>query len=291
LASPGVISWFSDHFVTQWLRLKNLDLSPPDEKKFATFYRRGVKASIIGEPIHFFQHLLTNNLPAAALIDSDFSMVNDTLSHFYRIKGVTAYEFTPIKLDRRSGRGGLLGMAAVQTASANGVDTSPINRGIYILDHILGTPPPGPPEGVDIPSPDVRDALTLRETLKKHRTDQTCNRCHAKIDPLGFALENFDAVGMPRSKYKNGKRIDTSGQMPGGKEIRGLVDLKAELLNQTDQVADNLVRKLLEYTTGRSLGPADHREVHRICNHLKLKQYRLKDMLVAVLNSKIFLNK
>ncbi len=294
LACPGSGDFF-ESFVTQWLRLRNLERMPPDEKKYPAFYRishgyTGTKEAIVNEPVIFFTHLVAENLPISLLIDSDFTFMNDSLADFYGVSGVDTYAFQKVKLKPSLKRGGLLGMAAVLTASANGVDTSPVVRGIYVLDNLMGKPPAPPPPGIKLPQPDVRGSTTIRDLLEKHSADASCNSCHKTIDPIGFALENFDAVGHWRTSYPN-RPIDASGKLWNGTTFTDISGFKKELNSEADLVAENLVRELLIYFTGRKMGPLDDEEIEQICTSLKTKGYGMKDLIRGTLNSQIFLSK
>ncbi len=284
-----------ESFVTQWLRLRNIDRMPPDEKKYPAFYRishgyTGTKEAIAKEPVIYFRYLVAENLPVSLLIESDFTFMNDSLADFYGMSGVDTSAFQKAKLEPGLKRGGLLGMAAVLTASANGVDTSPVVRGVYVLDNLMGKPPAPPPPGIKLPQPDVRGSTTIRDLLDKHGADASCNSCHKTIDPIGFALENFDAVGHWRTAYLN-RPIDASGKLPNGTTFTDISGFKKELNAEGDLVAENLVRELLVYFTGRKMGPLDDEEIEQICMSLKAKGYGMKDLIRATLKSEIFLTK
>jgi len=294
LASPRSED-FIESFVTQWLRLRNIDKMPPDEKKYPAFYRishgyTGTKEAIVKEPVIFFRHLVAENLPVSLLIESDFTFMNDSLADFYGVNGVDGYAFQKVTLEPRLKRGGLLGMAAVLTASANGVDTSPVVRGVYVLDNLMGKPPAPPPPGIKLPQPDVRGTTTIRDLLQKHSADTSCSSCHKTIDPIGFALENFDAVGHWRTNYPN-RPIDASGKLPNGTTFTDISGFKKELNAEIDVVAENLVRELLVYFTGRKMGPLDDEEIEQICAAVKARGSGMKDLVKATLNSEIFLRK
>ncbi|MBA3935976.1 MAG: DUF1592 domain-containing protein [Planctomycetes bacterium] len=294
LASPGCDE-FVDSFVSQWLHLRNIDKMPPDEKKYGDFYRishgyTGTRDAIVREPVLFFKHLLANNLPVATLIDSDFTIMNDSLADFYGVQGVDSAAWRRVELAPGLKRGGLLGMAAVLAASANGVDTSPVVRGIFVLDNLLGQPPEPPPPGIKAPQTDLRGTTTIRTALDQHRSDASCSSCHRRIDPIGFALENFDASGRWRTRYANAP-IDASGMLPGGKAFADIAGFKHEFGGSLDQVARNLVRKLLIYGTGRNLGAMDEDEVDAICARFKGDGYRLRDLVKAVCTSRIFITR
>jgi hypothetical protein len=188
--------------------------------------------------------------------------------------------------------GGMLTMPAVMTSTANGVDTSPIVRGVFMLESVLGTPPNPPPPNIEPLSPDLRGARTIREQLESHRTQESCMTCHSKIDPLGFAFENFDELGLWRTHYKTGDRalkIDPASTLPDGRQVADISELKRLLLEKEEQVARNLVTKLLIYASGRLLTSRDRNEVERILTALKPGGYRVREMIHLVTESPIFL--
>jgi hypothetical protein len=283
---------FSDSFVSQWLHLRNVDKMPPDEKKYPEFYHishgyTGTRDAIVKEPVVYFRHLLAHNLPVSLLLDSTFTFMNDALADFYGVAGVDGSHFQHVALEPGLKRGGLFGMAAVLAASANGVDTSPVVRGIYVLDNLLGAPPEPPPPGIKLPQTDLRGTTTIRTILDRHRTDESCASCHRSIDPIGFALENFDAEGRWRTRYPNAP-VDASGTLPNGRSFTDIVGFKKALAKETDHVAENLVRRLLTYCTGRTMGALDEGEIEELCAQLKAKGYGLHDLLTGVLKTRIF---
>ena len=224
---------FIDGFLDSWLALRDLGSMPPDRGKFEDYYRYDLQASMRQETRLFTRHLLDNNLSIANFLDSDFTFVDEPLARHYGLTPPPGPGFAKVHLsDRR--RGGLLGQASVLTVTANGIDTSPVVRGIWLLENILGTPPSPPPPDVEPLDPDVRGATTIREQLEKHRSIATCYECHRKIDPPGFALENFDAIGAWRDRYDpagDGKArpIDPAGQLPDGRAFADVAGLKTLL--------------------------------------------------------------
>lgn len=291
LASPGCDD-FIESFVSQWLHLRNIDKMPPDEKKYPEFYRishgyTGTRDAIVKEPVVYVRYLLAQNLPAALLIDGDFTFMNDSLADFYGVAGVNGSAFQKVALEPGLKRGGLFGMAAVLAASANGVDTSPVVRGIYVLDNLLGAPPEPPPPGIRLPQTDLRGTTTIRTVIDRHRSDESCASCHRSIDPIGFALENFDAEGRWRTRYPNAP-VDASGTLPNGKQFTDVVTFKKALSDETDRVAENLVRRLLIYCTGRAMGALDESEIEALCAKLKSTGYGLHDLLKGILKTTIF---
>jgi hypothetical protein len=287
-------------FLDSWLKLRDLGSMPPDRTKFNEYYHYDLGSAMRQETVLFTRHLIDNNLSVANFLDSDFTFVNKRLAMHYKIAlpsgdGISppaGSGFAKVALgDQR--RGGLLGQASVLTVTANGIDTSPIVRGVWLLENILGTPPSPPPPDVEPLDPDVRGATTIREQLEKHRSVASCYDCHRKIDPPGFALENFDPIGGWREKYEAGKdrqalAIDASGELSDGQEFADVVGLKRLLAARTDQFARCLAEKLLAYSIGRTLEAADRPAVERIVAEAKTHGYGLKDLLVLVVQSETF---
>ena len=227
----------------------------------------------------------------ANFIDSDFTFVNYDLSLLYKLKGVEGREFRKVKLNDPK-RGGLLGQASVLTATSNGIETSPVIRGVWVLENMLGTVPNPPPPDVEPLEPDIRGATTIRELLAKHRTIATCNECHRSIDPLGFALENYNPIGMFRYNYGNKKpKVNAADVMADGTEFDGIVSFKKIMMGKKDQFAHCLTEKMLTYATGRTLEASDRPEIDRIVGELKGQGYGLKDLVMLVATSEPFLTK
>jgi hypothetical protein len=192
-------------------------------------------------------------------------------------------------------RGGLLGMAGVLTVSADGVNTSPVTRGVWVLENILGTPPPTPPDGVPALESDVSGATTIRERLARHREDKACFVCHRMIDPLGFPLENFDPIGRWRTEYAKPKgkapapKIDPSGELPSGEKYASFADFKKTLLtSRRDLFVRTFAEKLLAYATGRHMVAIDQYDVDDILKRAQGHNYGVRSMVVEALTSKIF---
>tara|TARA_Y100000588_G_scaffold185735_1_gene199582 strand:- start:1064 stop:3472 length:2409 start_codon:yes stop_codon:yes gene_type:complete len=284
---------FVKSFVWAWLRLENTVEMAPDPMKFYEYHRNRIADSMLIETTAFFRHLLMENLPVSNFIDSDFAIINADLGRHYGMPGKvkTTAKFKRVDLKPEHRRGGLLGQASVLTASANGVDTSPVVRGIWILENLLGTPPSPPPPDVDVPEPDSRGELTIRQLYAKHRTVESCNDCHKKIDPLGFALENYDAVGVWRTSYESDHPVDPSGRMPNGESFDDLVGLKAIMTSDLTLFTRNLTTKLLTYATGRTMGISDRPEIDRLATELEKQGGGLLDLMQLVVTSETFLNK
>ncbi len=200
---------FVESFTDQWLRLRDIDFTVPDQRLYPE-YTQLLRQSMLDETHAFFRELLDHDLNVQNFIDSDFAMINQPLAEHYGIEGVSGLEIRRVELPPNSLRGGVLTQASVLKVSADGTRTSPVLRGAWILKHLLGTPSPPPPTSVSAVEPDIRGATTIRQQLAQHRDHASCNRCHRKIDPPGFALETFDVIGAQREWYRtrnNGKYI------------------------------------------------------------------------------------
>lgn len=285
---------FVDNFTSRWLQLYKIGSMPPGNRTFREYFIDNLEPAMKVETRMFFAHLLKNNLPLARFLDSDFTFVNGGLARLYGIDGVRGAAFQKVALkDPR--RGGLLGQASILTASANGIDTSPVIRGIWVLENILGTPPNPPPPDVEPLEPDIRGATTIRDQLKKHREVPTCNECHRKIDPLGFALENFDPIGGWRDRYERRRGedpvVDASGQLPDGADFENVIGLKKILASKQDQFARCLTEKMLAYSMGRTLGVSDRPHVDQIVADLKRDGAGLQDLVLQIVASEPFRTK
>ena len=233
--------------------------------------------------------MLANNLRLNEFLEADYSFLNRELALHYGIDGVAGNALQRVSLTG-SVRGGLIGHGAFLTASANGVDTSPVVRGIYVLEKLLGYTPPPPPPDVPAIEPDIRGADTIREQLEKHRADAACAECHRKIDPLGFALENFDAVGGWRNNYARNAPIDATGKLPNGDSFRTVPEFRKLLLAQQDQFDRCLTQKLMTYALGRELDVGDRPAIDRILTELNSKKLGLRDLVGLIVQSHLFQN-
>ena len=309
---------FVEDFLEGWLRLDKLGSMAPDPHRFRVYYDDRLEPAMRKETHLYFRHLLETNSPINNFLDSDYTFANQKLAAFYSVSaedfslfqsslkpgispqylrqdgvgGSPSTAFSMIRFkDQR--RGGLLGQASVLTLTANGVDTSPVIRGTWLLENILGTPPPPPPPDVPAIEPDIRGAKTIREQLQKHRESSACKSCHAHIDPPGFALESFDAIGKLRGHYRIGKpyrEVDPSGEY-GGDSFKDVLGFKKLLLKKEDQFAHCLVEKLLLHALGRDLVVTDRPHIREILAVTKPNGYRLQDLVVAVVESKLFARK
>ncbi|MGL5095292.1 MAG: DUF1588 domain-containing protein, partial [Planctomycetia bacterium] len=224
-------------------------------------------------------------------LDSKHTFVNQALATHYGFGDLSgsapAHQFRRFEFDDPN-RGGLLGMGAVLTVTANGIETSPVVRGVYVLENILGTPPPPPPDDVPAIDPDVRGAKSIRDLLAKHRESANCYGCHRKIDPLGFALENFDPVGAWRTRYDK-KKIDAGGELPSGEKFSDVAGLKKILVEKRkDLFARMLTERLTAYACGRRVEAQDHAVLEKIVADLPSRNDGLRSLIEAVATSELF---
>ncbi|MCH2065018.1 MAG: DUF1592 domain-containing protein [Roseibacillus sp.] len=278
---------FVGHFVRRWLDLDNIGTMPPSAD-FLEYYRDNLETAMRAETETFFKHVLDQNLPLREFLGADYSFLNRELALHYGIEGVQGNKLQRVSL-KGSRRGGLIGQGAFLTASANGVDTSPVVRGIYVLEKILGYTPPPPPPDVPVIEPDIRGASTVREQLVKHREIATCAECHRKIDPLGFALENFDAIGGWRDRYDGKLKVDPSGKLPGGKIFSTNAEFRELMIGQDKTFIRCLTKKLLTYAVGRKLNSSDRPSIDGIGKEMARPEKGLRDLIQAVVASESFL--
>jgi mono/diheme cytochrome c family protein len=280
---------FVEQFTWCWLGLQNMLDMAPDPMRFPDYYGGRLREAGLTEARTFFREVLDGNLPLSEFIVSDHTFVNADLARHYGLEGVhTTATFQRVALPAELRRGGLLGQAVVLTTSANGVDTSPVVRGVWVLDRLLGTPPDRPPPDIPIPEPDTRGELTIRQIFEKHRSSESCNQCHRSIDPLGNALESFDAIGRWRDAYESGAHIDPSGRMPDGATFDDVTGLRRELLNELPLFTRNLTRKLAAYAAGRELRAADRLEIDRLVAAAGTPGAGLRDLILSVVTSRTF---
>ena len=278
---------FVSGFLDSWLDLRSLGAMPPDRGDFVEYYRHDLGRAMRTETRMFTRHLIAENLSISNFLDSDFTFANGALADLYGLKTRPESGFQLVALDDRR-RGGLLGQGSVLTVTANGIDTSPVVRGVWLLDNLLGTPPSPPPPDIEPLDPDTRGATSIRDQLRKHRDVESCNECHRKIDPLGFALENFDPIGRWRSHYSQRVPIDSSGKLAGGDPFEDVAQFKQLLMKQQDLFAKAFTEKLLAYALGRHVDAADRPDVDTILRETKDDGYQLRDLIKEVVLSKPF---
>lgn len=282
---------FLDGFLDGWLHLHTLGDQPPDRKQFREYYADSLHDAMRRESREFMRHLIATDASAIEWLSADYSFVNRDLARLYEcgdlVDAETGHEFRKVVFsDRR--RGGLFGQASVLTVTANGIETSPVIRGVWVLENVLGKPTPPPPDDVPAIDPDVRGATSIRDQLEKHRQNAACNQCHRRIDPLGFALEEFDPIGRVRPRYKNKAKIDTAGKLPNGESFADISELKKLLLERSDFFARHLTERLFEYALGRRLAPTDHRHVDQVMEEHRDQGYPLRSLIHSVVASELF---
>lgn len=286
---------FVKDFAHEWLDLSEIDFTQPDRKQFREFDVI-VQESMVDETQAFLQRMLDKNLSVTNLIKSDFTFLNSRLASHYDIKNVKGDELRSVKLDANNHRGGILTQGSVLKVTANGTTTSPVIRGVWIAERLLGQEIPPPPSGIPAIEPDVRGAKSIRDMLDKHRSNPDCASCHVKIDPPGFALENFDPAGQWRDRYGFKKRargplIDASYQLADGRKFKNLTDFQTLICKNPAPLARNVASKLLTYGTGGPVSFSDRPAVWEIINQTKDNNYGFRSLLDSVIGSPTFLHK
>ncbi|MDA0282789.1 MAG: DUF1592 domain-containing protein, partial [Planctomycetota bacterium] len=293
---------FVTNFIGQWLDQRDIDFTTPDKKLYPEFDEL-LQAAMLEETRGFFDHILKNDLSVLNFVDSDFTVLNERLANHYGIPGVKGHEnFQIVKLPEDSIRGGVLAQASVLKVTANGTSTSPVLRGVWVLNNLLGEPVPPPPAGVPAVEPDIRGATTIREQLNKHRAIESCAHCHVRIDPPGFALESFDPIGGERSWYRSmgdgqsirnvsyrvGPNVETSGITSDARSFDGFREFRQILMSDPDRVAHALARKLLIYGTGRPVTVVDRDVVYSVVEATRSSNFGLRSLIHAVVASELF---
>jgi hypothetical protein len=274
-------------FGGQWLGTRNLmDTAKPDPKKFPEFTEE-LRDAMKTETDLFFQAIVSEDRSVLDLLDARFTYLNERLARFYGIPGVTGEQFRRVELDGIE-RSGILTQAAILTVSSYPTRTSPVIRGKYILDNILGAPPPPPPPGIPaLDEAPLGTSATVREQLEKHRSNPLCASCHAKMEPLGFGLENYDAIG--RWRTLDGKLpIDSSGALPSGQKFSTPAELKQILKSSPDVFVRCLVQKMLVFALGRGLESYDNAAVDEITRNVAAGGYRFSKLIEEIVNSAPF---
>ena len=304
-------SRFTANFAGQWLDLRSINATSPDPQIYGEF-DDFLFWSMPRETQMFFEEILRNDLSLIDFTHSDWTYLNQRLAQHYGIKGVDGGELRKVKLPADSHRGGVLTQASILKVTADGTRTSPVLRGKWVLDKIIGLPPSPPPPDVPAIDPDIRGAVTIRQQLDKHRNTPACASCHVHIDPPGFALENFDVIGGWRDFYRGtragkfgqvelanytgrkifrGLDVEKGGQTPDGKPFDNIDDYKKLLLADKDQLARNVVQKLLIYSTGADIQFADREVVELLVAKAKANNYGFRTLVHEVVQSRVFLNK
>ncbi|MEP3481374.1 MAG: DUF1592 domain-containing protein [Fuerstiella sp.] len=275
------------NFARQWLYLNNLKSVSPDARLFPDF-DQNLRTAMRKETELFFQDILQNDLSITTLLKSDYTFLNERLARHYEIPHIQGSRFRKVALDPKHQRGGLLRHASLLTVTSYATRTSPVLRGNWVLKNILGTPPPPPPEDV----PDLKDntvdaTLSVRERLNEHRANPACASCHNLMDPIGFSLEGYDAVGRFRP-FQEGRQIDMSGGLPSGQICNSVADLEDGLLDRPEIFVAAFTEKLMTYALGRGTTFKDRSAVRQIVADASASDFQLSQIVLGIVNSKPF---
>ncbi len=305
---------FMTAFLDYWLDLRKIEDSTPSATLYNDYYLDdSLEEAAVAETQLYFKDMVVNNLPAKTIVASHYTYLNERLAEHYGIAGVKGIAMRKVDLPESSPRGGIITQASVLKITANGTTTSPVIRGKWIMERILGYDVPPPPPVVPAVEPDIRGAVTIRQQLDKHRIDKTCASCHSKIDPAGFALENFDVMGAWRDRYravsddkapikgigKNGQPfafcyalpIDASGQLSDGNKFKDINDFRQILLNRQTVLATNIAKQLLIYSTGTGIHFSDRQALDAIVKSTQRDNYGVRSLIHAVIQSSLFQTK
>ena len=273
-----------DNFAGQWLQFKNIDVMKPDVEKFPEF-EDNLRYSMRRETELFLENLIRSDASVLEILDARHTYLNERLARFYRIEGVSGPEFRRVDMSKTERGGGILAQASILTISSYSTRTSPVLRGKWILENLLDAPPPPPPPAVPtLDESKVGESATLRQQMEAHRANPACASCHSRMDPLGFGLENLNAIGSWRTM--DGKfPVDSSGLLPGGRAFQGPVELKAQLTKDKDAFVRGLTSKLLTYALGRGLERFDRPVVNSIASRLPARNYRFSALVQDIVTS------
>ena len=307
-------SRFVKEFLDSWLKLDEINDTDPDRELYPEYAGDWwLVNSMVEESRLYFADLVANNRPARNVIAADYTFLDERLARHYGVPGISGPSFQRALLPENSPYGGILTQAAVLKVTANGTVTSPVLRGVYVMERLLGDPPAPPPPSIPAVEPDIRGAATIRELLKKHRADASCASCHNKIDPPGFALESFDVMGGWRENYRSlgqgstriegvgrsgnefvhyvAQEVDASGKTPNGEEFEDILEFKQLLLQDEEAIARNLTEQLLVYATGAPVGFVDRDEVWAILNKSRMSEFGVRSLIHEIIQSPLFLRK
>ncbi len=301
---------FIEDFTNQWLELSRINETTPDPTLYPE-YRFLLHEGMVAETRAFVWELIARDLPATALLRPGFAMLTQRLAEHYGIPGINGVEVRKVHLPAGSIRGGLLGQAAIHKLTANGTTTSPVKRGVWVMDRLLNDPAPPPPPGISAVDPDTRGATTIREQLDRHRADVECAACHAKIDPAGFALESFDPIGGRRERYRStgqgveppekfrtiwkvtyklGPAVDPHGELSDGRRFRDISELNELLTSDPEQLATAFVAHLSRYATGAEISYADRAEIRRLVA-TTAPRHGMRSLVYALAQSRLFFSR
>ena len=327
LLSDNRSTRFIEHFLDEWIELKKIDFTTPDPALYPE-YDAWLHDSMLAETRGDFRRMLERDIGVRGLIQGETALVNQRLAELYGLRGVTGSAFREVKLPPGSPRGGLLTQASVLKVTANGTATSPVQRGVWVMERILGIPRQPPPPNIPAIEPDATGAVTIRQMIEKHRADAACASCHAKMDPPGLALENFDAIGGWRDHYRLagkpkkirvgqgadantveeptieivsasasfrnrvkmrlGSAVDASGELVDGSAFKDINELRALLLQDEDALARNVVRQFLTYATGRAPQFSDRDEIEAIVSKTRSSNHGLRTIIEHIVANPLF---
>jgi len=278
-----------NNFAGQWLYLRNLAAATPDARLFPDF-DDNVRQAMQQETELFFESIVREDRSVVDLLGANYTFLNDRLARHYGIPNVYGSQFRKVTLADNSMRGGLLGQGSILTVTSYANRTSPVLRGKWILENILGTPPPPPPGNVPPlgDNPPVGKLPTMRERMAQHRTNAACSSCHQLMDPIGLSVENFDAVGRWRNRDTDDSQVDATGSLPSGVTFTGVDGLKKALLDHPDAFVATASEKLLTYAVGRGLDYYDAPTVRAIVRDARNKNYRFSSLIGGVVKSTPF---
>jgi len=298
---------FVGDFADQWLELNRVDETTPDPRLYPE-YRFLLHEGMVGETRAFLRELIDRDLPVTALLRPGFAMLSQRLAEHYGVSGVNGVEVRKVSLPPGGARGGLLGQASIHKLTANGTTTSPVKRGVWVMDRLLDDPPPPPPPGISAVDPDTRGTVTIREQLARHRADSSCATCHAKIDPAGFALESFDPIGGYRERYRStgkgleppekarviwkvnyrlGPVVDCGGELPDGRLFGGSRDLADLLVADPEPLARAFLAHMSRYATGVDISYSDRAEIRLIVERAGKAKLGLRTLIHELAESRM----
>jgi hypothetical protein len=279
------------NFAGQWLRLRNIDALAPSTTLFRDF-DDNLRQALREETELFFDSVVREDRSALTLIRSDYTFLNERLARHYGIPDVYGSRFRRVTLTPENRRGGLLRQGSVLAVTSYATRTSPVLRGVLVLRNILGAPPPSPPPNVPALDESTTSAhLSMRQRLAAHRSNAVCASCHRTIDPVGFALENFNAVGQWQDVDADGERVDASGALPGAGEFRGIDGLEKALLARPDLFITSLTENLMTFALGRGIDYYDAPAVREILRQSAKNDYRLSSLVLGIVRSEPFVSR
>ena len=308
---------FVEHFTDEWLELKKIEATTPDENLYPEF-ESWLQHSMVEETRATFRRMLTQDRSVREVVAADSILINQRLAQHYGIQGVNGSELREVKLPKDSPRGGFMTQASVLKVTANGTTTSPILRGVWMMERILGIPRSQVPENIPAVEPDATGAVTMREMIEKHRADPSCASCHSKMDPPGLALEKFDVIGGLRERHRIagnpkqgepsvtlntgvfcrhrvslrlGSEVDASGELADGQKFADLNEYRALLLKNEDALARNVARQLMIYATGEGIRFSDRNSIEGIIAKTKAGQHGIRSLIHEVVASELFQTK